>query len=518
MSSSKELIIHSTPKGVEVGLLENKKLIELHKEFSENKFNVGDIYVAKVRKTVPSLNAAFLNVGYKKDGFLHYSDIGPQIKTFKRMTNLGLQGKLNTHLVGSFKREPDVIKTGKIDKVFSKRDHVLVQVVKEPISTKGPRLTSEIGIPGRTMVLTPFNDFVGISKKISDPEERKRLKRLLSSIKPEGFGIIVRTNAAGKGVAYLHQELEKLIERWKTVIENLPKATAPKRVLSEAGMTKTILRDYVTESLDKIIVDNPTLYDNVKNYLLEIAPAKKDIVQLYSGEKAIFSKFDVTRQIKSAFGQEVKMDSGAYLVIEHTEAMHVIDVNSGNNVSNNTAQDDMALKVNLEAADEVARQLRLRDIGGIIIIDFIDMKNPEHRQTVYKRMKQVMAKDRAKNLVLPLTRFGLMQITRQRTKPVMDIKTKESCPTCDGTGKVESTLLLDQNIEDDFVFLIKNRKDKLIYIEAHPLVIGFLKSGIPSIRFKWSWKYKRKIRLKANENFPLTEYKFLSSDKEIIEI
>lgn len=516
--NSKELIIHSTPKGVEVGLLENKKLIEFHQEASDNQFNVGDIYLAKVRKVVPSLNAAFLDVGYKKDGFLHYTDLGPQILTQKIYTHLGVQGKHNTHLLGGFRNEPDIQKSGKMDKVLSRREHILVQVVKEPISTKGPRLTGEIGIPGRTMVLTPFTDFVGVSRKIENADERKRLKRLISSIKPDGFGVIVRTNAADKGVAYLHRELEKLLERWKTVVDNLKSAKPPERVLSEEGMTKTILRDYVNESLDKIVVDSNVLYDNVTNYLEEIAPKKANIVQNHSSDKAIFSKYDVTRQIKSAFGQEVKMDSGAYLVIEHTEAMHVIDVNSGNNVSNKTDQDEMALRVNMEAADEVARQLRLRDIGGIIIIDFIDMRNRDHRKEVYMRLKKMMEKDRAKHLVLPITRFGLMQITRQRTKPVMDIKTKELCPSCDGTGKISSTLLIDDEVEDAIVYIIKTMHKKGFTIEAHPVLAGFLKSGFPSLLLQWMWKYKSRIHLKENENLPLTKYRFFDKVGEEIKI
>lgn len=514
---SKELILHSTPNGVELGLLEDGKLSELHKESNDKQFNVGDIYLAKIRKIVPSLNAAFVNVGYKKDGFLHYSDLGPQIKTLKKYTNIGLQGNINTHLLGSFRNEPDIHKLGKIDKVLSKKDSVLVQVVKEPISTKGPRLTSEVGIPGRTMVLTPFNDFVGVSKKIEDAEERKRLKLLISSIKPKGFGVIVRTNATGKGVAELHQELEKLLSNWKTVTENLKGAKAPQKVYSADGMTRTILRDYVNESLDKIVVDNPAVYRDVKDYLQEIAPKKANILQEYSGDKHIFTQYGVTKQIKASFGQQVKIDSGAYLIIEHTEALHVIDVNSGNNVSNKTAQDEMALQVNLEAADEVARQLRLRDIGGIIIIDFIDMKDPESRKIVYKRVKEAMSKDRAKHLVLPLTRFGLMQITRQRTKPVMNIKTKEVCPTCGGTGKVESTLLLDENIKDDLVTIVDQGVHKKICIEAHPMIIGYLKNGFPSLRMKWSWQHKRNIKVRANEHLHLTEYNFLDDQGQVIE-
>ncbi len=505
--NSKELIIHSTPEGVEVGLLEDKKLVEFHKETANNEFNIGDIFLARVHKIVPSLNAAFVDVGYEKDGFLHYSDLGPQLQTLKKYTALAHQGKLNTHLLGSFKRQPDIIKTGKIDKVLNRKDMILVQVVKEPISTKGPRLTSEIGIPGRTMVLTPFNDFVGVSKKIEDAEERKRLKRLISSIKPEGFGVIVRTNASNKGVAELHKELEKLLQRWESVVSNIKRAKTPTKVLNEEGMTRTILRDYVTESLEKIVVDNPVVYDNIAGYLDEIAPQKANIVQSHDSSKSIFSKYDINRQIKSAFGKEVKMDSGAYLVIEHTEAMHVIDVNSGNNVSNKTGQDDMALKVNLEAAEEIARQLRLRDIGGIIIVDFIDMKNPDHKRTLFREMKKLMDKDKAKHMILPLSRFGLMQITRQRNKPVMDIVTTENCPSCEGTGKVTSTLILDEEIVADLEKLMKANPQPII-IEVHPVIAGYLKNGFPSLRMKWAWKFGKKIKIKANETLHLTQYRF----------
>jgi len=515
---SKELIIHTTPSGVDVGLLEDKKLVEFHRESDTNQFNVGDIYLARVKKIVPSLNAAFIDVGYTKDGFLHYSDLGPSVKSSLKYSNRGFQGKLNTHLLGSFKKEPEIIKTGRIDKVLTKKDKILVQVVKEPISTKGPRLTSEVGVPGRTMVLTPFNNFVGVSKKIEDAEERKRLKRLISSIKPEGFGVIVRTNATSKGVAYLHQELQQLLEKWEQLTASMKNAPLPKCVHNEAGITKSILRDYVNNSLTKIVVDQKKLFHEIKDYLEEIAPEQSKIVQLHTGSQPIFSKYDVTKQIKSAFGREVKMDSGAYLVVEHTEALHVIDVNSGNKISSNTDQDAMALQVNLESADEIARQLRLRDLGGIIIVDFIDMRNPDYKKQLYKRMKEKMAEDKSKHLILQLSRFGLMQITRQRTKPVLDIKTKELCPTCRGTGKTSSTLLLKDEIASDIQRVFDAKKGKGMSVEVNPIVAGYLKKGFPSPRMKWSMLHKKWIDVKSNEELPLTEYKFVTSKGEEIEV
>ncbi len=514
---SKELIIHTTPAGVDIGLLEDKKLVEFHRETAANKFVVGDIYLARVKKVVPSLNAAFINVGYKKDGFIHYTDLGPQLRSLLKFTRGGHSGRLNTHLLGSFKREPDIIKTGKIDSVLSKKDLILVQVVKEPISSKGPRLTSEVSIPGRTMVLVPFSDIVGVSRKIADAKERQRLKRLISSIKPDGFGVIVRTNATTKGVAYLHKEIKELEENWKEMFQKLKRAQTPFKVHGEKSMTATLLRDYVDDELGKIVVDNPNMATDIKHYLEDVAPEKKNIISYHNGDKPIFSRFDITKQIKSAFGREVKMDSGAYLVVEHTEAMHVIDVNSGNKFSSSADQDAMALQVNLEAAEEIARQCRLRDLGGIIIIDFIDMRNPEYKRQLVKQMRAFMAKDKAKHLILNLSRFGLMQITRQRTRPEIDIKTAELCPTCRGTGKTASTLLLADEIEGGIKALVDAKIKGTYIIEANPIVSGYLRKGLfKSPRMKWWRKYNHWIKVKENENLPLTEFRFLDKNgKEI---
>jgi len=516
---SKELIIHSTPSGVEVGLLENKQLVEFHKESAGSKFHVGDVFYARVKKIVPSLNAAFVDVGYHKDGFLHYTDLGPQLRSMKKLTNMANRGQLKTHLLGDFKKEPDIIKTGKIDKVLSRKDVILVQVVKEPISSKGPRLTSELSVPGRTMVLTPFNDFIGISKRIEDQNERKRLRRALSSIKPEGFGLIVRTNGVGKGVAELHSELTSLVEKWDAMMANVKGIQKyPSKVLSEAGMTTTLLRDYVNDDLTRIVVDDASIYSNIVSYIDSIKPDKSKIVQQHTSDKPIFSKYDVTKQIKSSFGRQVKMASGAYLVIEHTEALHVIDVNSGNKISTSINQDDMALQVNLEAANEIARQLRLRDIGGIIVVDFIDMRNPEYKRKLVSHMKAEMKKDLSKHLVLPLSRFGLMQITRQRTKPEMEISTTELCPTCRGTGKTASTLLLVDEIQSDLNSITLSKYSGKINIQVNPIVGGFLTKGFPSPRMSWSWENKKWIKVSEDEDLPITSYKFLDVEGKEIQV
>src|SRR5699024_6214120 len=340
----------------------------------------------------------------------------------------------------NFKLEPTILKTGKITDVLNKRQNLLVQILKEPISTKGPRLTCEISLPGRFVVITPFNDMVAVSKKITSSDERKRLKKTVEAIRPKNFGVIIRTAAEGKTTAELHNDLIELKETWDTIHENVKGATPPARVLTEQDRTTSILRDLLNESFNRVVVNDKGVFNEVKGYIQKVAPKKKDIVSYYHDD-SIFDKYGVTRQIKQSFGTTVNLNSGVYLIIEHTEAIHVIDVNSGHKSSSNN-QEENALASNLEAAKEIARQLRLRDLGGIIIVDFIDMKLPEHRKQVYKSMLDFMNSDRARHSILSISRFGLMQITRQRVRPELEISTSELCPTCHGTGKVGPSIII----------------------------------------------------------------------------
>ncbi|WP_236974226.1 Rne/Rng family ribonuclease [Membranihabitans maritimus] len=513
----KELIIKSNNKKVDIAVLENKKLVELHQQESNPKIVVGDIYLAKIKKLVPGLNAAFLDIGFSKDAFLHYSDLGPKLPSVKKFTNKSIGDKKATWRLNEYDLRDEIIKTGRIDEVLKRRSMLLVQVLKEPISTKGPRLTCEITLPGRLLVLVPFSNNISISKKIQDTEERNRLKILIESIKPKNFGVILRTAASGKKAADLHEELDSLVKKWKIMHTNLKGTRLPGKVLSELDKTESLLRDLMTDDFTRIAVNDKELTGSIKTFLDQTIPEKSKIVQHYNGRNGIFDTFGVTKQIKASFGKTSTMNSGAYLVIEHTEAMHVIDVNSGPKVSTQNQQ-DAVLKVNMEAAEEIARQLRLRDIGGLIIIDFIDMRRGDHRKLLFKRMREFMAKDHAQHTILPLSKFGLMQITRQRVRPEVNIKTAEVCPSCNGTGKINPTILTIDELERDLEMVLKLRSNTKVDINIHPFLFAYLKKGFPSRQMQWFMKYKKWIKIHSDQNLPINKYKFFDSNGDEIRL
>jgi len=506
---NKELIINSSGDGVEIALLEDKRLVELHYEHGQDQFAVGDLYLGKVKKLMPGLNAAFVDVGFEKDAFLHYTDLSPYFRSLLKFTKQAIDG--NTPWggdFGRFKNEADIIKTGKITEVIQGKPEVLVQILKEPISSKGPRLSCEISLPGRFLVLTPFNDVVAISRKIHSADERKRLQRIVESIKPRNFGVIVRTAAEGKNTAELHTDMLELDKMWEAIQKNLKGAKAPQIILSEQDKTTSILRDLLSESFQRIVVNDKKLMSETKEYIARIAPEKEEIVQLHSTGQAIFDQYGISKQMKASFGKTVNLDSGAYLIIEHTEALHVIDVNSGTR-SADVGQEQNALATNMEAAREVARQMRLRDLGGIIIVDFIDMKLPENRKKLLDAMEEYMANDRARHTVLPISKFGLMQITRQRLRPELNISTAEVCPTCKGTGKIGPSILIADEIEKDLKYLI-NQGHRNLAIHVHPIMAAFLTKGnfFNSLIWKWYWTYKVKVKVVTDNNAPITHYHF----------
>ena len=510
-----ELIINSTPTQVEIAILEDNKLVEIHRQKANENFSVGDIFLGRVTKTVSGLNAAFVNIGHEKEAFLHYSDLGPKLASLKKYVKQSLAGARTNPMLNDFRIEPDIIKTGKITDVLKRGEPILVQILKEPISTKGPRLTSEITIPGRYMVLTLFNSNITVSRKISNQEERKRLHLLIESIKPRNFGVIIRTAAEGKKAADLHDEMSMLTNKWKKIHSQLKNARPPIKLLSELDKPISLLRDILTDSFNRIVVNDKALYASIKAFMEHRVNEKADIVKLYRGKKPIFEAFGINRQIKAAFGKTATMKSGAYIVIESTEAMHVIDVNSGPKMAKKD-QAEAVLAVNLEAAKEIARQLRLRDIGGLIVIDFIDMRDPQHRKTLYQKMIEYMKNDRAQHTILTLSKFGLMQITRQRTRPAVNIDTTEMCPVCKGTGKVNSTTLLIDDIERDIEYLMNSRPADKYTLQVHPFVHAYIKKGIPSIQMKWYMKYNRWIKVTPNPEFHVLQYQFFDKHNDAI--
>ncbi|MGE0770621.1 MAG: ribonuclease E/G [Cyclobacteriaceae bacterium] len=516
---STELVISATQNGCRIALLKDKSLAEFHQEEEGSKFVVGDIYLGTVKKVVQGLNAAFIDIGYEKDAFLHYLDLGPQFSSLQKFTKLVRAKKITGGRLDKFQLEKDIDKHGKISQQVSRNQLIPVQVVKEPISTKGPRLSCELSIPGRYLVLVPFSTTVSVSKKITSSDERKRLLRLIHSIKPDKFGVIIRTVAESKEVAELDKDLRNLVKTWEDGIARLPTANPRDKIIGEISKTSSILRDVLNESFDSIQVDDKKIYEEVKSYIKNIAPDKEKIVKLYSGKAKIFEVFGVEKQIKSAFGQTVSLKGGGYLIIEHTEALHVIDVNSGNKSNREENQETTALSVNIEAAKEVARQLRLRDMGGIIVVDFIDMRNNENKRTIYKTIKEEMDKhDRAKHTVLPLSKFGLMQITRERVRPQMNIVTKEMCPTCNGTGSITASVLVSDLIEQNVAHLLVKQNEKQLVLALHPFLYAFFTKGIFSRRFKWFMKYKRWVELVKDSSLAITECKYLNRDGEEIDL
>jgi ribonuclease G len=513
---SSDLIIDVSPSEIVIALLENKRLVELGREKSGAKFAVGDIYLGKVKKIMPSLNAAFIDVGYDKDAFLHYLDLGPQFSTLSKFLRLVSSKKNKITSIGRIQSEPDIDKDGSIANLLKVGQRILVQIAKEPISTKGPRLTSEISIAGRNLVLMPFNDKVSVSQKIKSNEEKSRLKNLVQSIKPRKFGVIVRTAAEDHKVAELDQELKALIEKWESTFVKLSKMNSPGLVLGEMDRATTLLRDIYHPNFNSIIVNDPTVAGEISTYLDSIDPEKKKIVKIYRGKLSFFEHYGIDKQIKASFGKTVSFKNGAYLIIEHTEAFHVIDVNSGNRAKTGMDQEASALDVNLAACEEIARQLRLRDIGGIIVIDFIDMNQAPNRHKVYDFMKEVMAADRTKHNILPLSKFCLMQITRQRVRPEEIIETAEVCPTCKGTGNVMPTVLFADEIGEKVVYILKDLNKSGLTLHIHPFVAAFLKKGFPSQRVKWFLKFYRWVKIKENPEFSILQYQFFDENQEEI--
>ncbi len=512
------MIIDAASQEISIALLENKELVELNKVKSNLEFSVGDIYLGKVKKVMPGLNAAFVDIGHEKDAFLHYLDLGPQFSSLSKYLKLHLSKKGKQIGFQKFKRVPDIKKDGKVAEVLEAGQKVIVQIVKEPISTKGPRLTSEISIPGRNVVLIPFSDKVSISSKIESQEERNRLKRLLLSIKPRNYGLIVRTVAEDKKVATFDSEIRGLVKKFESAFHKIAGVKPPKLLVSELNRTTALLRDMLNVSFNSIIVNDESLYRDIKEYINTIAPEKSKIVKLYSSSQPIFEQLGINKKIKSLFGTTVSFKNGAYLIIEHTEALHVIDVNSGNRSRTVNDQATNALETNLAAADEIARQLRLRDMGGIIVVDFIDMNNQDHRQRVYERMKAAMSMDSTKHNILPLSKFGLMQITRQRVRPEMNIEVSEKCPTCNGTGKIGPSLLYMDALKSQIMERIEQYKLKNLELQVHPYIEAYLTKGRKSMCRLWSRELKCKIRVTGMSSFQLLQYALFTENGEEIPV
>lgn len=516
-----ELIVDVASDKVSIALLEDKRLAEFQQEGRLAHFAVGNIYLARVRKTMPGLNACFVNVGAERDAFLHYLDLGAHWPWAEKYYSHTLTKQRYITLQQLPPTTEECGKEGHIQDVLKAQQQVLVQIVKEPISTKGPRITCELSFAGRYLVLMPFSDKVNVSTKITERSERARLKQIVQSFKPKNVGIIIRTVAEGCKAAELEQEITVLYQRWEQTMRraiDAAKSDKPTLVYEETSRAVGLLRDLFNPSFESIYVNDAEVYQEIADYVSFIAPERRSIVKHYTGKLPIFDNFNVTRQVAASFGRIVTYKHGAYMYIESTEAMHVIDINSGNRSKQNDGQELNALDVNLASADELARQLRLRDMGGIIVVDFIDMAEAEHRQALYERMCQNMSNDRAKHTILPLSKFGLMQITRQRVRPAMEVKVEESCPTCHGTGTIKSALLFTDTLESKIDQVVYGLGLKHFTLQLHPFVYAFVTKGLWSLRRRWQFQYSWGMTIIPNQQLSFLQYRFLKPEGDEIDM
>ena len=515
---SSDLVVDVRPNEISTALLEDGRLVSLQKESRDASYAVGNLYIAKVKKLMPGLNAAFVNVGFEKDAFLHYLDLGSQFNTYSAFMEEILKDRLHVPNISKITPKPDIDKHGTVTDTLRQGQELIVQIAKEPISSKGPRLTTEISFTGRFLILIPFNDKISVSQKIKSSEEKVRLRRLIESVKPANFGVIIRTSAENKRVAELNNELRALLKCWEDSVAKAQRSDVPSLIYEEDSRAVSVIRDIFSPSFENIYVNDAEVFDQISHYVNLIASDRKDIVKLYTEDTPIFDHFNITKQIKTSFGKTVSFKSGAYLIIESTEALHVIDVNSGNRSKSSTSQENNALDVNLRAADEIARQLRLRDMGGIIVIDYIDMAQAEHRQALYDHMREVMANDRARHNILPLSKFGLMQITRQRVRPALDIVTAESCPSCHGKGEVQPSLLFTDVLKDKIDYLFHSLKVTQFTMYVHPFVDAYLKKGIISEYNRWRMEYGFKFKIVADQSLAYLEYRVIDKNKNEIDL
>lgn len=528
MNSQLIVDVNSLSGSAQIALLEDGNLVEMRTQHSKSLFSVGNIYLGQVRKVKENINAAFVDIGSKKQGFLPLKDLGQHypfmvqqvkqlLKDNRGKAPSGAELLERFAWVGPTSAEEAAKLPGKHDPIANHvkvGQYILVKIEREPYSNKGPTLTGVLSIAGHFMVLLPFANKVHLSSRIENREEAQRLQRLVQSIVPKGMGVIIRTAAQGKKSSVLHAELQSLIDSWQNCLIQLCHASmTPQLILGELNSSAALLRDNLNESYSNIWVNSRQVYDELRAYLATIAPENVEKVKFYSAQRVpIFDHFDVTKQIKRLLGKTVMFHKGSYLIIQHPEAFHVIDVNSGSGAKRAGTPEETAFEVNLAACDEIARQLRLRDMGGIIVIDFIDMSKSEHRRKILERMQELMKKDKVTHKVIPITEVGLMQITRQRMRPEQRIDTMETCPCCGGTGKVESTLMLEDELTNKVIDLCLQHKGAKYDIRVHPFVEAYFNRGLLSLRHKLNMQYGGRFRFVADSSLPLMSYHIYDRD------
>lgn len=517
-----QIIIHASGKQNRIALLENGELAQLFIESEENQRTVGNIYLAKVHKVMSGIRAAFIDMGTPKDAFLHFSDAGDHLKDYVQMLNgpNAIHKNVRDQLKKTnFDKISNYEKQNWAGKILRPDQKLLVQIVKEPIGSKGPRVSTDITIAGRFLVLIPMGEYIAVSRKISNYKERRRLKSVVGSMLPDGFGVIIRTVAQEQDKKALEDDMRNVLKKWERILEKLETAKPPALLYNDLDMTESLVRDLFAKHYDRVLIDDQETYKKLKNYVSQIAPQMIPNVELYKGREHIFDFMKIAKDVDSIFSPRVRMPSGGYLIFEQTEAMYVVDVNSGPYAAKEK-QEDNSLKTNLEAAREVAKQLRLRDIGGIIVVDFIDLRDDKNRKKIYDELKKEFKKDPAKTNVIGMSDFGLVQITRQRIRPSVVNSVSKVCPTCGGSGNVvtRNTIIADL---DAWISKFKYSTDyRAIDIYINPYLKSHLEKGFPSIKWKWMLRYRVKISFIADETISLSDYKITlaGSDIEITDV
>lgn len=521
----KEIIVSATANEIRIAITEDERLAELYVESPEKERMVGDIYLGRVARVMPGIKAAFIDIGMKQDAFLHFSDISSSLNEYTAMiddedkdvdtdedSDDDEQDNKSQTQPTQRSNEPQM-RTGRPPQItipqLKKGQEILVQVTKEPMGKKGVRVTSEVSLAGRFLVLLPFDGKIGVSKRINNFREKRRLRRIVRSILPEGFGAIIRTVAQVQEENLLRQDLEDLIKKWREIEQSVKSEEPPTLIHKEMSTISSVLRDLFTEDVEKVVVDSKKLYKEIRLYVKWIAPHMVDKVEYYKDKEPIFDAYGIEKELATSLSRKVWLKSGGYIIVEQTEAMVVVDVNSGRYAAKKD-QELNSLKMDLEAAREICRQLRLRDIGGIVVIDFIDLEDERNKKKVYDELKKEFKKDRAKVTVLPLTEFGIAQITRQRIRQSILHSFSEPCPVCGGGGLVLSKSSVLNHIERWIRRFKADSRERRIKLRVHPSMSAFLREGTLSRSTKLMFRFRLILKTEEDPSIGVDEFQVYS--------
>lgn len=497
----KQILISETSKETRIAILEDGELVEFFVEKPEHYRMVGNIYKGKVENVIDAIQAAFVDIGYHYNAFLPFSEMDDPASVSAMIESIVRDGEDETTTRTRRKKPHPNNSIG-----LKKDQEILVQVIKEPFAQKGPRVTTDLSIPGRFLVLVPNQEYVGISKKISHRDEKKRLRQVVYDLKPKNFGLIIRTVAEGQDEKVIKNDLNNLLQKWNQLEARVKNEPAPVCAYRDMEITSMVIRDLLTPDIDQIIVDSKSLYKKLYAYIKSVSPQFVKKISYHSSRNPLFYEYKVEKEFEKSLNKKVWLKSGGFIVIEHTEAMTTIDVNSGKFIGKKDHERN-SLKINLEASKEIARQLRLRDIGGLIVIDYIDMEDDENRQKVYHELKRALYQDRAKVALSPISNFGLLEMTRQRTRVNLLYSVSEECPLCHGSGRISSKESVVTKIEGWFRRFKVSSKSKRLAIHLHPVMYEYIQNSTNNVMRKIQWHNFLRIKIVEDASVPVDDFR-----------